>query len=115
MRLTILRTIESKEGEDDVSTLRLGGPYFGEAIDAQDTGTVTESLVSSDMLALGVKRRAIGSSNASRVDATTATGFTSGLGSTYPMTFADDTTLDDAYQTPRHFSRLLLKRQLALV
>jgi len=93
-----LGTIESKEGEDDVSTL--GDPYFGEAIDARDTGTVAESMVSSDMLALGVKRRAIGSSNASRMDATTATGFTSGLGSTYPMTFADDTTLDDAYQTP---------------
>jgi hypothetical protein len=93
-----LGTIESREGEDDVSTL--GDPYFGEAIDARDTGTVAESMVSSDMLALGVKRRAIGSSNASRMDATTATGFTSGLGSTYPMTFADDTTLDDAYQTP---------------
>jgi hypothetical protein len=93
-----LVTIESREGEDDVSTL--GDPYFGEAIDAPDTGTVAESMVSSNMLALGVKRRAIGSSNASRMDATTATGFTSRLGSTYLMTFADDTTLDDAYQTP---------------
>ena len=93
-----LGTIESREGEDDVSTL--GDPYFGEAIDARDTGTVAESMVSSDMLALGVKRRGVGSSNASRMDATTATGYTSGLGSTYPMTFADDTTLDDAYQTP---------------
>jgi len=93
-----LGTIESREGEDDVSTL--GDPYFGEAIDARDTGTVAESMVSSDMLALGVKRRGVGSSSASRMDATTATGYTSGLGSTYPMTFADDTTLDDAYQTP---------------
>ncbi|KAL7499543.1 hypothetical protein ACHAWT_009079 [Skeletonema menzelii] len=92
-----LGTIESREGEDDVSTL--GDPYFGEAIDARDTGTVAESMVSSDMLALGVKRRGVGSSNASRMDATTATGYT-GVGSTYPMTFADDTTLDDAYQTP---------------
>ena len=93
-----LGTIESREGEDDVSTL--GDPYFGEAIDARDTGTVAESMVSSDMLALGVKRRGVGSSNASRMDATTATGYTTGLGSTYQMTFADDTTLDDAYQTP---------------
>ena len=92
-----LGTIESREGEDDVSTL--GDPYFGEAIDARDTGTVAESMVSSDMLALGVKRRGVGSSNASRMDATTATGYT-GVGSSYPMTFADDTTLDDAYQTP---------------
>mmetsp|Transcript_4297 Transcript_4297/g.6278 ORF Transcript_4297/g.6278 Transcript_4297/m.6278 type:complete len:690 (-) Transcript_4297:63-2132(-) len=94
-----LGTIESREGEDDVSTL--GDPYFGEAIDARDTSTVAESMVSSDMLALGVKRRGVGSSSASRMDATTATGYTSALGSTYPMmTFADDTTLDDAYQTP---------------
>jgi len=93
-----LGTIESREGEDDVSTL--GDPYFGEAIDARDTGTVAESMVSSDMLALGVKRRGVGSSDASRMDATTATGYTTGLGSTYQMTFADDTTLDDAYQTP---------------
>ena len=90
-----LGTIESREGEDDVSTL--GDPYFGEAIDARDTGTVAESMVSSDMLALGVKRsRGVGSSNASRMDATTATGYTTtGPG----LTFADDTTLDDAYQT----------------
>lgn len=93
-----LGTIESREGEDDVSTL--GDPYFGEAINASDTGTVAESMISSDMLALGVKRNKGFSSNASRMDATTATGYTSGVGSAYPMTFADDTTLDDAYQTP---------------
>jgi hypothetical protein len=92
-----LGTIESREGEDDVSTL--GDPYFGEAVNALDTATVAESMVSSDMLALGVKRRVPGS-NASRMgDATIATGFTSGVASAYPM-FADDTTLDDAYQTP---------------
>ena len=93
-----LGTIESREGEDDVSTL--GDPYFGEAINALDTGTVAESMISSDMLALGVKRNKGFSSNASRMDATTTTGYTSGVGSAYPMTFADDTTLDDAYQTP---------------
>ena len=47
-----------------------------------------------------MKYRGVGSSNASWMDATTATGNTAALGSTCPMTFADDKTLDNAYQKP---------------
>lgn len=96
-------TIESKEGEaDDISTL--GDPYMGDAVNAvmDADNTVGESMVSSqqDYYNFGVGRPRIntGMDSISRFGGSTiASGYGSG---TNRITFGDDPTLEDVYQTP---------------
>ena len=87
-------TIEPKMHEDDVSTL--GDPYIGEVVANQvmDHGdnTVTESLMSSgnDMYVYGVGRPRMNTGDSSRYG---------GGGSTVRMTFQDDGTIENFYNT----------------
>jgi len=88
-------TIESREGEDDVSTL--GDPYFGEGIAAADPrtdATVTESMISSEqrMFEYGVGRERLGTGDPSTV--------TGGVGASNPNLFGDDATYERGYGTP---------------
>ena len=89
-------TIEPKMHEDDVSTL--GDPYIGEVVANQvmDHGdnTVTESLMSSgnDMYVYGVSRPRMDTGDSS-------SRFTGGGGSTVRMTFQDDGTIENFYNT----------------
>jgi len=88
-------TIESREGEDDVSTL--GEPYFGEGVTAAEPRTdvtVTESMISSEqrMFEYGVGRERLGTGDPSTV--------TGGVGASNPNLFGDDATYERGYGTP---------------
>lgn len=96
-------TIESRECEDDVSTL--GDPYFGEGCpppEPRADETVAESMISSEqeMYVFGVGRPRLNTGGGS----TKAGGSTIVSGGTATlqgrMVFGDDTTLEDVYKTP---------------
>ncbi|KAL9183983.1 hypothetical protein ACHAXT_002069 [Thalassiosira profunda] len=94
-------TIESREGEDDVSTL--GDPYIGEvSAEPRADQTVAESMISSEqeMYVFGVGRERLmtgGSSTAPSKHGmeSTATGAHSNPSR---MMFGEDPTLEDAFQ-----------------
>jgi len=88
-------TIESREGEDDVSTL--GDPYFGEGVapaEPRADATVTESMISSEqrMFEYGVGRESLGTGDPSTV--------AGGAGAGNPNLFGDDATYERGYGTP---------------
>lgn len=90
-------TIESREGEDDVSTL--GDPYFGEGVNPEPRAddTVAESMISSELEMFGVARQRLNTGTSSR-PGSTVTGGT--RDNPRRMEFVDDPTLEDAYQSP---------------
>lgn len=100
-------TIESREGEDDVSTL--GDPYFGEGVahvEPRADETVAESMISSEqeMYVFGVGRQRLMTGGSSKMD--TATIGTHNNSSQHRMIFGDDTTLEDAYLPNNHHGGL---------
>ena len=93
--------IESREGEDDVSTL--GDPYgtFDPTIEPRTDETVGESLISTEgeLYRFGVGReRLMTGDSRSRVETLTTT--TGGGTPLNRMHFVDDTTVEDAFRTP---------------
>ena len=86
-------TIESREGEDDISTL--GDPYFGDGagVEPRADNTVTESMVSSEqrMFEYGVGRVRSNTGDPSTIAGGIAAN---------PNLFGDDATYEKGYGTP---------------
>jgi len=91
-------TIESREGEDDVSTL--GDPYFGEnpTEPPRADDTVTGSMMSSEqgMYEFGINRERLNTGGASTL-------MTSTMNGSNPNVFRDDATYEDVYRTPNGY------------
>jgi len=109
-------TIESREGEDDVSTL--GDPYFGEGANANAEphadNTVGESMISAErgMYEFGVGRERLNTDGVSSRMASTNTG---GYNSSNPNIFGDDATYEDAYRTPNGYEKAASWKRVTVI
>ena len=109
-------TIESREGEDDVSTL--GDPYFGEGANANAEphadNTVGESMISAErgMYEFGVGRERLNTDGVSSRMASTVTG---GYNSSNPNIFGDDATYEDAYRTPNGYEKAASWKRVTVI